>query len=170
MIDWLVDPLIGTKVLLRAPAPGDESALIEMATDPRVCRYLKGPVEPGVAMESARRRVEAPGWGKFVVVALSSREVAGQGSIERKRGPWEVSYKLRYSYWGQGLASEAVDLIRAWFFEHTGENLLIATTQKANLRSRRLLARVGATFAGTFMQYGLEQERYEFTRTSVHDN
>ncbi|WP_198171051.1 GNAT family N-acetyltransferase [Actinoplanes awajinensis] len=170
MIDWLADPLLGTKVLLRSPAPGDEPALIEMATDPRVCRYLKGPAEPDVAREHARRRVEDPGWGRFVVVALTNQEVAGQGSIERKRGPWEVSYKLRYSYWGQGLASEAVDLIRAWFFEHTGENLLIATTQKANSHSRKLLARAGATFTGTFTQYGLEQERYEFTRRSVHND
>ncbi|SDT74435.1 GNAT family N-acetyltransferase [Actinoplanes derwentensis] len=170
MIDWLVDPLTGTKVLLRAPALGDEPALIEMATDPRVCRYLKGPVEPSVARDYASRRIEAPGWGTFVVVALDTREVAGQGSIERKRGPWEVSYKFRYSYWGRGLASEAVDLIRGWFFEHTGEDLLIATTQKANLRSRRLLSRVGATFTGTFTQYGLPQERYEFKRTSARDD
>jgi [ribosomal protein S5]-alanine N-acetyltransferase len=162
MSDWLVDPLIGTKALLRAPAPGDEPALMEMATDPRVCRYLKGPVDVGVATERARRKVEAPEWGKFVVVALASGEVAGQGSVERKRGPWEVSYKLRHAYWGRGLASEAVSLIRTWFFEHMSEDLLIVTTQRANERSRRLLGRVGATFTGTFTQYGLEQERYEF--------
>jgi RimJ/RimL family protein N-acetyltransferase len=162
MIDWLMGPLIGTSVLLREPAPGDEPALIEMATDPRVCRYLKGPADVGFAEERARRKVEAPGWGRFVVVALAGGEVVGQGSIERKRGPWELSYKLRYAFWGRGLASEAVSLIRTWFFENTDERLLIVTTQRANERSRRLLTRAGAAFAGTFMQYGLEQERYEF--------
>jgi RimJ/RimL family protein N-acetyltransferase len=170
MIDWLVDPLIGTRVLLRTPAPGDEAALIEMATDPRVCRYLKAPSEPSVAAERARRRVESPGWGTFIVVALADGEVAGQEGIERKRGHWEMSYKLWYPYWGQGLASEALDLIRTWFFDHTGEDLLIVTTRKENIRSRRLLSRAGATFAGSFMQYGLEQERYEFVRTSVRDD
>ncbi|ROO63088.1 RimJ/RimL family protein N-acetyltransferase [Micromonospora sp. Llam0] len=162
MTDWLVNPLIATKVLLRSPAPGDEPALVEMATDPRVCRYLKGPVELGVAEERARRRVEAPEWGKFVVVALTGGEVAGQGSIARKRGSWEVSYKLRHAYWGLGMASEAVTLIRTWFFENIAEEPLVVTTQRANERSRRLLARAGATFTGAFEQYGLEQERYEF--------
>jgi hypothetical protein len=37
-----------------------------------------------------------------------------------------------------------VQLIRDWFFQHTSEDLLIATTQHANEACRRLLQRAGA--------------------------
>ena len=90
--------------------------------------------------------------------------VAGSGSVARKRGPWEISYQLRHAFWGRGLAGEAVALVCDWFFASTGEDLLIATTQQANLASQRLLERLGAVRAGSFEQCGLSQLRFDFHR------
>jgi RimJ/RimL family protein N-acetyltransferase len=82
----------------------------------------------------------------------------------RVSGAWEISYQLRHAYWGKWLAGEAVSLVCTWFFENLDEQLLIATTQAANHRSRRLLVRLGAAYAGDFEQYRLAQQRYEFRR------
>jgi ribosomal-protein-alanine N-acetyltransferase len=162
--DWLQPPVVGERVVLRPPAAGDDVALVEMATDERVRRYVGGAVDRVVAAEKAARKIDHPVWGQFVITDRGSGEAVGSGDLARKRGPWEVSYQLRHVYWGQGLASEAVSLVCAWFFAHTDEDLLIATTQQANDRSRRLLQRLGATQTASFEQYGLEQQRFEFYR------
>lgn len=136
-----------------------------MATDAQVRAYVGGPVHRSVAVAKAARRVTDPVWGQFMIADLATGVVIGSGDLTRKRGPWEVSYQLRRAYWGVGLGSEAVTLIRAWFFAHTDEDLLIAVTQPANTRSRRLLTHVGAEHVGSFEAYGQMQERYEFRRS-----
>lgn len=167
MTGWLEPQPKGTRVRLRPPALGDEPALIEMATDPQVRRYIGGPIDAATAAVRAARKATNPAWGEFIIVNLVTDEVVGSGSLARKRGPWEVSFQLRWQCRGNGFALEAVLLIRDWFFQHTAENLLIATTQKANEACRRLLARAGAAFTGTFEQYQLVQERYEFYRNAA---
>jgi ribosomal-protein-alanine N-acetyltransferase len=161
----MLPPLSGERVLLRAPQAGDEAALVEMATDARVRAYVGGPVHRSIAIANATEKVNNPAWGQFVITDLTTGVVIGSGDLARKRGPWEVSYQLRHAYWGNGLGSEAVTLICAWFFAHTDDDLLIAVTQQANVRSRRLLTRVGAVAAGSFEAYGRIQERYEFRRS-----
>lgn len=156
--------LEGALVRLRRPEPGDEPALIEMATDPLVRRYIGGPVDLATASAKATRKVTTPAPGEFVIIDRASCEMAGSGSLARKRGPWEISYMLRRTSWGNGLATATVALVRGGFFAHTTEDLLIATTQRANEASRRVLHRAGAVLAGEFVQYGLPQERYEFHR------
>ncbi|MEU8655880.1 GNAT family N-acetyltransferase [Actinoplanes philippinensis] len=158
--------LEGPLVRLRPPVPGDEPALIEMATDALVRRYIGGPADLATATAKATRKTTAPDPGEFVIIDCASGEVAGSGSLARKRGPWEISYMLRRSFWGRGLATQTVLLIRDGFFTHTTEDLLIATTQRANEGSRRVLQRAGGVFAGAFDQYGMPQERYEFHRSA----
>jgi ribosomal-protein-alanine N-acetyltransferase len=154
----------GVLVRLRAPAAGDEPALVDMATNARVRRYIGGPVDEATATATAHRKVTEPTWGEFVVIELATNAVAGSGSLARKRGPWELSLQLGHRYWGRGYALEAVLLIRDWFFQHTSEDLLIATTQHANEACRRLLQRAGGHLTSTFEQYQLPQELYEFRR------
>ncbi|WP_238487292.1 GNAT family N-acetyltransferase [Actinoplanes flavus] len=135
-----------------------------MATDVRVRRYIGGPVDETTAIAKAHRKVTAPAWGEFVVVERATSQIAGSGTLARKRGPWELSLQLGHGYWGRGYALETVLLIRDWFFQHTNEDLLIATTQRANEACRRLLQRAGGRFVGTFEQYDRVQERYDFHR------
>lgn len=162
--DWLPRPLAGESVMLRCPQPGDEPALVEMATDARVREFIGGPADPAIAVQRAAQRIATPVCGQFVIVQSGTGVVVGSGDLARKRGPWEVSFQLRYAFWGRGYAYEAVSLIRDWFFAHTDEDLLIATTQVANTRSRRLLQRLGAVRVDDFELYGLRQARFEFYR------
>jgi ribosomal-protein-alanine N-acetyltransferase len=161
---WLDRPLVGQHVVVRSPAAGDELALVELATDERVRRYVGGAVDPVTAVAKAASKISNPAWGQFVIARRDGSGLVGSGDLARKRGPWEVSYQLRYRCWGQGLATEAVALVRDWFFAATDNDVLIATTQAVNVRSRRLLERLGGAHVGAFEQYGLAQERYEFYR------
>ncbi|GGK79399.1 GNAT family N-acetyltransferase [Mangrovihabitans endophyticus] len=149
-----MEVLTGERVVVRAPAPGDGHALVEMATDARVRRYLGGPKDQVAAEVDAARKIGEARWGQFVIVDQAAGVVAGSGSVARKRGPLEISYHLRHAFWRRGLAGEAVALVRDWFFANTEDNELIATTQQANLASQRLLERLGAVQAGSFERYG----------------
>jgi RimJ/RimL family protein N-acetyltransferase len=162
---WLDLPLVGELIRLRRPAAGDEPALMESMTDERVRRFIGGPVDAATASEKASRKAKDRVWGQFVIVDRVTDEVAGSGSLERKRGPWEISYLLLPAFWGRGFATETVLLVRTWFFLTMTEDLLIATTRRANDRSQRVLERAGAHFTGTFQQYGFTQMRYEFYRS-----
>ncbi|WP_436528354.1 GNAT family N-acetyltransferase [Actinoplanes sp. HUAS TT8] len=108
MTGWLQPHLEGDRVRLRPPARGDEPELIEMATDTRVRRYIGGPVDQATAAAVAARKVSTPVWGEFVIVDRATSEVAGSGSLARKRGPWEISYQLRCCFWHKGYANPPV--------------------------------------------------------------
>jgi RimJ/RimL family protein N-acetyltransferase len=165
MTGWLATALTGRRVLVREPAEGDVPALVALMVDPDVRCFLGGPLSYIDAQHAAAAKVTQPGWGRFVIVENGSGLVVGSGDLDRKRGadqPMEVSYQLHPDVWGRGLAREALHLVVTWFFTHTDQDRLIAVTQTANQRSRRLLERTGAVPTITFAQYGALQQQYEF--------
>ncbi|WP_436528346.1 GNAT family N-acetyltransferase [Actinoplanes sp. HUAS TT8] len=78
-----------------------------------------------------------------------------------------IAALLRQNQYPTPPLTETARLVRDWFFRNTDEDLLIATTQHANEASRRVLQQAGAVFAGTFEQYGFQQERYELLRNTA---
>jgi ribosomal-protein-alanine N-acetyltransferase len=91
MTGWLEPQPAGGLVLLRPPAPGDEPALIEMALDAEVRRYVGGPVSADAALEKASRTVSsstrASSWSSSVLWAMSSGAVISRRSEGRGRFP-----------------------------------------------------------------------------------
>ena len=71
------------------------------------------------------------------------RDVASLHGFDRSRRQAEVSYALACRHWGQGLATEALQLLLAHAFDGCGLQCLEARVDPANRRSRRLLARLG---------------------------
>jgi RimJ/RimL family protein N-acetyltransferase len=161
---WLPTPLAASRVRVRRPRPGDEPALARLYADPDVRRFIGGPLDASEAQRRATQLVTDNDWGTFVIAGLADGATIGSGDIRRKRGPWELSFQLATAYWGQGLGSEAISALVTWFFAATSEERLIAVAQAENHRSSRLLERNGARLTGTFGQYGVLQQRYEFHR------
>jgi len=55
----------------------------------------------------------------------------------------EIGWRLAKHYWGRGLASEAARSSAAFGFEHAGLGELVAYTYAGNVRSRRVMERLG---------------------------
>ncbi|WP_433531261.1 GNAT family N-acetyltransferase [Micromonospora sp. CA-263727] len=123
---WLPAPLDAGRVSLRRPGPDDLAGLVALLTDGEVRRYLGGPVERRTAERRAVRLVSEPAWGQFVIVDRVTDELVGSDDLSRKRGPWEISYQLSYqlrpSSWGMGLASETLSAVLDWYFATMGED------------------------------------------------
>ncbi|WP_442805785.1 GNAT family N-acetyltransferase [Streptomyces sp. NBC_01341] len=141
-----------------------------MWTDPDVRRYLGGPVS-GAAL-STREEACVGHFGAFGVVRSTDRAVLGLVSVEprsRWQGRTEVSYQLLPAHWGRGYGREAVGAVVAWAlgeadFEPAG---VVAVTQEANHRSRRLLESVGMSLIDHVVEWDARQVVYALDRAST---
>lgn len=160
----LAEALTTSRLRLRPWCVGDEHAIVALKTDPQVRLFLGGSVPPAKAIATTRSQIADQNWGHFVLADLAQDVAFGTVSFDRKRGPWELSFQLRPDRWGQGLMSEAVIAAADWFFANMDDETLIAVTQVANLRTRALLERVGATRSDTFEEHGVAQVQYRLSR------
>jgi len=166
MVSWLEEPLQTKRLRLRPTRPGDEEWIIQLFTDPEVRKYVGGAMSEETAREAVQLRGEL--WGHFAIMYCENEEVIGSLSFTRKSDRWEINYELRRNSWGQGLAAEAIVAALQWFFDETDEDEVSAVTQTANIRSCRLLDRLGAHQAGTFMYRNVVPVyRYVFNRVNA---
>ncbi|MFJ6569098.1 GNAT family N-acetyltransferase [Streptomyces sp. NPDC091292] len=94
--------------------------------------------------------------------------VIGLVSVEpdtRRGNRAEVSYQLLPEYWGLGYAGEAVGRVVAWVLDHVdvGPPAVVAVTQEANTRSRRLLERMGMGVVDRFVEFDAPQVMYSIS-------
>ncbi|MEU5219993.1 GNAT family N-acetyltransferase [Streptomyces sp. NPDC020807] len=151
------------RLLLRPVRSADLDAVTRLWTDPEVRRHLGGPVIESVIRIRRRRIVGAPGFhavtraGDGVLLGLVSAEP------EARNGETEVSYQFLPEHWGSGYAREAVAAVVARVLEDVPS--VVAVTQEANTRSRRLLEAVGLDHADSFVEYEARQVLYRGHRT-----
>lgn len=86
MSRWLWPQPEGMLVRLRPLATSDEPALIEMATDPRVRRYIGGPIDESIATAKAYRKVTAPAWA-----TLSNASAPVPGAASNRCASWSFA-------------------------------------------------------------------------------
>ncbi|WP_435971828.1 GNAT family N-acetyltransferase [Streptomyces sp. Qhu_M48] len=150
------------RLLLRPVRAGDLPAMTRLWTEPEVRRHLGGPVTEPVILIRRRRIVGAPGFR--AVVRAEDDLVLGLVSVEpgAREGETEVSYQFLPEHWGNGYAREAVAAVLDVTLRDTPS--VVAVTQRANRRSRRLLEAVGMTHAASFVEYDAHQVLYRRRR------
>jgi RimJ/RimL family protein N-acetyltransferase len=174
-----------TRLTLRPPDRDDLPALIEIFTDPEVCRYL------GDGRPRTREQIEQGfgnglkcwnkrGFGPFII--LESGRVIGDclvipivrsgtdASDFDQRGPEiEIGYRLAHDQWGRGYATEAAARVLEWSLgpADAGPALrrIIAVTYPQNTASRRVLQKIGMRLIGeTDDYYNVTTVLYESAR------
>ncbi|GGW40431.1 N-acetyltransferase [Streptomyces xantholiticus] len=152
------------RLALRPVAAADVGAIARLWTDPEVRRHLGGPVDRNVVRIREKRCVGAP--GAFAVVRQADQAVVGLVTVEpgARDGRTEVSYQLLPEHWGRGYGREAVAAAVTWARDGSPSSApgVVALTQQANLRSRRLLEGLGATVEDTFVEWDEPQVLYVF--------
>lgn len=154
---WWPCALTTRRLLLRPVGPGDVPAHSRLWTDAEVRRYLGGPVDAEVVRARERLCVGVP--GLLSVVRRADGRVVGSALVEpgAREGRTEVSYQLLPEHWGFGYAREAVTAVADWARGAVPGPDLVAVTQEANTRSRRLLEGLGAVAVERFVQFGCPQ-------------
>jgi GNAT superfamily N-acetyltransferase len=83
---------------------------------------------------------------------------------EMPPGDIEIGYYLKRSAWGRGYATEASSRLLDFAFEEGGLLEVVATFDKRNLASRRVLEKVGFKDHGTMRCYGSDGMNFRITR------
>lgn len=78
----------------------------------------------------------------------------------------EVSYQLLPKWWGKGYATEVINRVIKFAFEVLDINKIVAETQTANIRSKKLLGRVGMELVTTYQRFNEEQSLYAVEQKS----
>jgi ribosomal-protein-alanine N-acetyltransferase len=126
----------------------DDAAAAALTADPEVMEFLVP--RPDWA---ARQRAHwaAHGYGQWIVEIPGEASFAGavglgRVSYEAHFTPAvEVAWRLARAYWGRGYATEAARAALDYGFDTLGLGEIVAVTVPANLRSRRVMERLGMT-------------------------
>lgn len=172
--------------LMLAPfTPDDIDLSVAMFTDPAVMKYTGGP------MSEAAIRAKLPDWarrggngciGVWTVSDRDTGEKYGSAALlpmpveeretdyglvrpgEMPAGDIEIGYFLKRSAWGRGYATEAARRLLEFAFEKGQLPEVVATFDRSNLGSRRVLTKAGFTDHGTMRCYGSDGVNFRITR------
>lgn len=89
-------------------------------------------------------------------------------SIEKKANCGRLGYELHPSYWGQGYASEALELVISHAYNHLSLNRLEAWTIDGNDASKRVLLNNGFQYEGMQREKVLVRDEYRNVRLFGH--
>ncbi|MBI3429372.1 MAG: GNAT family N-acetyltransferase [Actinobacteria bacterium] len=140
------------RLLLRQWRDVDLGQLIEMNADPKVMEFIGPPLnedQSKAMMERARGSWEKRGYGRFAVEVLASGSVIGfvglaQTRIDAHFAPTvEIGWRLSTQYWGHGYATEGALAVKDFAFEDLGLPEIVSFTSVQNLRSRRVMEKIG---------------------------
>lgn len=151
----LMSPRLG----LRRWRAADVGPFARLNADPAVMEYFPrvATLEESAAMVS---RIEAQfdqfGYGLFAVDRLDRDEFIGYVGLSRPSfEAWftpciEIGWRLKASAWGCGLATEAAKEVLRFGFEEVGLERIFSWTAVVNIRSERVMQKIGMRRAGEF--------------------
>ena len=146
-------PVIKTdRLMLRQWQEEDLEPLARLNTDPRVMEFLLAPLtreESAARLEAYRKHIREHGWGLWAV------SVPGVSDFIGWIGLWpigfeahftpaiEVGWRLLPEFWGYGYATEGARASLRYGFEVLKLGEIVSITVPANVRSRRVMERLG---------------------------
>lgn len=129
-------------------------AMFQVLCDPAIYEYENAPPPSleGLREHYARleSRISPDGqeiWLNWVLRLPSSALIGYVQATLRPQGLAAIAYELHSDFWGQGLAFEAVQAMIGEVAQRYGVRRLFALLKRRNLRSRRLLDRLGFALA-----------------------
>jgi RimJ/RimL family protein N-acetyltransferase len=143
----------------------DLEVFTAMNRDPRVMEFFPRiwTAEESAAMVAkAGTFLEQNGYGPFAVDELATGEFIGYvGLLRPSWEAWftpcvEIGWRLRREAWGRGYATEAAAACLACGFGEWGLERIYSFTSVANVRSERVMQKIGMTLAGEFDHPGIE--------------
>jgi ribosomal-protein-alanine N-acetyltransferase len=142
------------RLLLREWRPGDLAPFAALNADPEVMRTFPSVLGREASDELAARAqadLAGRGFGLWAVEVVRSGAFAGFVGLAETRfeAPFtpatEVGWRLARPHWAHGYATEAAGAVVAFGFAELALEQVVSFTAVANLRSRRVMERLGMT-------------------------
>jgi [ribosomal protein S5]-alanine N-acetyltransferase len=133
-------------------APQDLQDLLDLDDDPDVIRYV-GPTPPRGERERDWISVfEDPTHRPVLVVRdQNTHEFIGWAFLRPFRddsGDWELGYRFKKKFWGQGIGSEVSAALVAWGWTQANIHTIVAVYEAENKASLNIMLKLGMTPMG----------------------
>ena len=142
------------RLILRNWCAADRQAFAQMNADPKVMEFMPATLsksESDSLAEKIERHIQTHGFGLFAAELRSSQGFVGYiglaiPTFQAAFGPCvEVGWRLSAIHWGKGLATEGAREVVRYAFNVLGLRELVSFTAPANIRSRRVMEKLGMT-------------------------
>jgi len=148
------DTITTGRLLLRRWRDSDRLLFQAMNADPRVMEFmpaLLSPADSDALIGRAQAHFDRHGYGPFAAELLENQAFIGfiGLSIPNFDAPFmpavEVGWRLAFDCWGRGFATEGARAVVRYGLEELGLNGLVSFTVPGNVRSRRVMEKLGMT-------------------------
>lgn len=145
------------RLLLRKMLKTDYRDMYEYASQERVTQYLLWRPHDSEAytykyLQYIQSRYRAGDFYDWAIVVSSQNKMVGTcgfTEFNTEANSAEIGYVLNPAYWGYGLAPEAVAAVLRFGFVDLRLNRIEARYMEGNIRSRRVMEKVGMRYEGT---------------------
>ena len=172
-------PLRTNRLVLRRWQDRDRYPFAALNADPEVMEHFLAPLshtESDAMVEKVEAHFDEHGFGLWALEVAETGEFIGFTGLSIPRFPAhfmpavEIGWRLARSAWGRGYASEAAHRALKFGFEDINLPEIVSFTAIGNLRSQKVMARIGMThdpvddFEHPLMPEGIRLRRHVLYR------
>ena len=147
----MLSPKLETeRLILRRYKESDIDAIYEMITDERLAKYIKFPKltkeEELECIKQWIKDADDSKYEKWVIERKSDGVVVGNidvNTVVKKHNYCNVGYTIRYDYWGNGYATEALKFVSDYLLNNRGYYLVECSCNELNKQSSRVMEKAG---------------------------
>jgi ribosomal-protein-alanine N-acetyltransferase len=149
-----MDELRTERLLLRAWRDDDREPFAALNADPVVMEHYPATLtreESDALADRIEARFAEHGWGLWAVETIGTGEFTGYVGLTPQTfdvhftPAIEVGWRLAHQYWGHGYAPEGGQAALDYAFDVIGLDEVVSFTTVANLRSQRVMQKLGMT-------------------------
>lgn len=150
------------RLILRPIAKEDSQDFFEMDSNPNVHKYLgKKPIktieESDEMICNILEQYQTFGIGRLAIIDKNTNEFIGWSGIKYEQNLrkefnyYDVGYRLKEHYWGNGYATEAALASLEYGFKKLNLKEICAAAEIEHIASNTILKNIGMMPSGTFM-------------------
>ncbi len=164
------------RFLLRDVEEKDVQGIFDLDSDPDVHTYLGTPPiqtldEAREIIQDIRRQYTLNGIGRWAVIDKKSSDFVGWTGLkfEQDLRPefdyYDIGYRLRKKYWGQGIATLTARESIRYGFERLNLDEICGAADANHGASNHILQKIGLTFTEQFQFRGIPVNFYRIRRS-----
>lgn len=147
----MLSPKIETeRLILRRYKETDIDAIYDIITDKRLSTYIKFPeLTKEQELECIKEWIKEADDSKYerwVIERKKDDAIVGNidvNTVVKKHNYCNVGYTIRYDYWGNGYAAEALETVSNHLLEESGYYLVECSCNELNKQSSRVMEKAG---------------------------
>lgn len=147
----MLSPKLETeRLILRRYKETDIDALFEIITDERLATYIKFPKltkeEELEYVKDTIKNADESKYEKWIIEIKDTQEIAGNidvNTVNKKHNYCNVGYTIRYNYWGNGYAAEALKAISDYLLKERNYYLVECYCNELNIQSSKVMKKAG---------------------------